>query len=99
MDKVLNMLGLSQRARKAVSGGFSVEKAVREKTAALVIVTVDASDNTKKKFTDKCSFYNVPIVIYGDKASLGHALGQQERTSAAVLDPGFAEAILKLTEK
>lgn len=98
MDKVLNMLGLSVRARKAVSGGFSVEKAVREKTAELVIVSLDASDNTKKKFSDKCSFYGVPFVLYGDKVSLGHALGQEERTSVAVLDPGLAKAILKLTE-
>ncbi len=98
MDKVLNMLGLSVRAGKAVSGGFAVEKAVKEKTAVLVIVSEDASANTKKKFSDKCSFYDVPYLLYGDKAALGHALGQEERTSVAVLDPGFAKAILKLTE-
>ena len=53
-DKVLSYLGLAARARKIQSGEFSTEKSVKSGRAALVIVASDASDNTKKKFTNMC---------------------------------------------
>lgn len=51
------MLGLAQRAGKVASGEFSTEKAVKSKKAFLVVVASDASDNTKKMFSDMCTFY------------------------------------------
>ncbi len=47
-DKVLSLLGIAQKAGRVVSGEFSVEKAVKEGKACLVLVAKDASDNTKK---------------------------------------------------
>ncbi len=94
-DNILSMLGLAKRAGCVVSGEFSTEKAVKEKKAYLVIVAEDASDNTKKLFTNKCSFYNIPLKIYGSKEDLGHSIGCEMRTSAAVLDSGLADAVIK----
>ena len=54
MDKVLSLLGLCARGGNLVSGEFSTEKAVKSGKAALVIVGADASDNTKKMFTNMC---------------------------------------------
>ena len=56
-DRVLSLLGLAARGRNLVSGEFSTEKAVKEGRAYLVIVGKDASDNTRKLFTNMCSFY------------------------------------------
>ena len=94
-DSVLSMLGLAKRAGKIVSGEFSTEKAIKEKKAKLVIVSEDASNNTKKLFTNKTNFYNVPLVFYGDKDSLGHGIGCEMRTSIGILDEGLANAIIK----
>ena len=93
-DPVLSLLGLSAAGRNLVSGEFSVEKAIKEGRASLVVVATDASDNTRKSFNDSCSFYQVPIVFYGTKDELGHALGKEERASAAVTDPGLAKSIM-----
>ena len=82
-----------------MSGEFMTEKAVKEGMACLVIVADNASDNTKKMFTNMCSFYNVPIVIMQDKDTLGHAMGKQYRASLAIVDQGFADAIMKQLEK
>ena len=87
------MLGLAQRAGKVASGEFSTEKAVKSKKAFLVVVASDASDNTKKMFSDMCTFYKVPIAFYSDKVSLGHAIGKEFRASLAVLDEGFGKQI------
>ena len=49
--KLLNMIGLATRARKVVSGEFSTEKSVKSGRAHLVIVSEEASDNTKKRLS------------------------------------------------
>lgn len=94
-NKVFSMIGLATRAGKLVSGEFSTEKAVKTGTACLVIVAEDASDNTKKLFTDKTAYYNVPLRLYGTKEELGSAMGKEFRASIAVTDSGFAAQILK----
>ena len=98
-DKVLSMIGLATRAGKIAAGEFSVEKAVKSGRAVIVIVAEDASNNTKKLFTNMCAHYNVPLCIYGAKETLGHATGKEVRASLAILDPGFSEAILKLVNQ
>lgn len=98
MDKVLSMIGLATKAGKIVSGEFSVEKAVKSNKAYLVIVSQDASDNTKKMFGNMCTYYNVPMYSYGTKESLGNSMGKQTRASLAVTDMGFKKAIVKQLE-
>jgi len=96
-NKALSLLGLATRAGKVVSGEFATETAVKAGKACLVIVASDASDNTRKLFTDKCSFYEVPCFVYGTKEELGHAIGKEMRASVGVTDEGFAKQIaLKL---
>ncbi|WP_092871923.1 L7Ae/L30e/S12e/Gadd45 family ribosomal protein [Acetitomaculum ruminis] len=87
------MIGMATRAKKTISGEFSVEKAVKTGKAKLVIVATDASDNTKKLFTNKCSYYKIPCLYYSTKESLGHAIGKDYRASVAILDKNFANSI------
>lgn len=89
------MIGLAMKAGKVVSGEFSTEKAVKTKAAFLVIVSEAASENTKKKFRNMCTYYEVPLYFFGEKEVLGHAIGKEFRASLAVLDEGFAKAIEK----
>ena len=94
-DKVLSLIGLATKAGQTASGEFMTEREVKTGRAALVIVAGDSSDNTKKKFRDMCEFYKVPIYFYGDKDTLGHAMGKEFRASLAILDEGFAKGIQK----
>ncbi len=93
--KIYNLIGIATKSRNLVSGEFMTEKTVKEHKAALVIVAGDASDNTKKMFTNMCTYYNVPIYFFGVKDDLGHAMGKEFRASLAVLDKGLADAIEK----
>ena len=99
MNKIFSMVGLATRAGKTVAGEFSVEKAVKTNKAFVVIVSKEASDNTKKLFTNKCAYYKIPVYIYGTKDELGLATGNGSRTSIAVLDPGFSESLISMLEK
>ena len=64
-------------------------------TAYLVIVSEEASGNTKKKFQNMCSFYQVPVYFYGTKLELGAAMGKEFRASMAVTDQGLSDANMK----
>lgn len=99
MNNGLSMVGLATRAGKTVSGEFATEKAVKEQKARVVIVAEDASDNTKKLFTNKCDYYKVPIFITGSKDELGSVTGNQSRASLAVIDEGFAKVIIEKLKK
>ncbi len=94
-DKVLSLISLATKAGRCASGEFLTESETKSGRAGLVVVAEDASENTKKKFRDMCEFYDVPIIFYSDKDTLGHAMGKQFRASLAILDEGFAKGILK----
>ena len=94
-DKALSLIGLEMKAGRCASGEMMTETETKSGRAKLVIVASDASENTKKKFRDMCEFYKVPIYFYGDKDTLGHAMGKEFRASLAILDKGFADGIRK----
>lgn len=89
------MVGLATRAGKTVSGEFATEKAIKENKAVVVIVSEEASDNTKKLFKNKCEYYSIPLFICGTKDELGSVTGNQSRASLAVTDIGFGKAIIE----
>ncbi len=92
-DKILSMTGIAAKAGKLVSGEFSTEKAVKTKKAYLVIVASDASDNTKKHFSDMCTYRSIPYYEYAEKEMLGACIGKAYRASLAVIDENLAKAI------
>lgn len=78
------------------SGEFLCENAIRSHKAHLVLVSQDASSNTRKKFHDKCTFYGVPIIDTPfSKEELGAAMGQTARSCVAVCEKGLAQGIIK----
>ena len=89
-NKILSLVGLATKAGKTASGEFSTEKSVKEGKACLVIVSVESSENT-----NMCTFYKVPMYLYGTKDELGAAMGKEFRASLAVNDRGLAAAIQK----
>ena len=85
-NKVLSLIGLATKAGKTVSGEFSTEKSVKTGKGFLALVADDASENTKKKFRNMCTYYEVPLYFLSDKESLGRAMGKEFRASLAVQD-------------
>ena len=94
-NKIFSLIGIATKAGKTVSGEFSVERAVKDGKAVVVVVAEEASDNTKKMFTNMCNFYDVPLYIYGTKDELGKAMGKQMRASMAITDEGLGRALEK----
>lgn len=92
-DKVLSLLGLAKKAGKLKSGEFQVEEEIKRGRAKIVLVANDASDNTKKKYSDMCAYRHISIHFYADKDTLGRCIGCEERAAVVVIDEGFAKGI------
>ena len=92
------MLGIAAKSGNVVSGEFSTEKAVKSGNAYLVIVSEEASENTRKMFTNMTNFYEVPLRVFGTKEELGRCIGKQFRASLAITDENLAEAVVSKLE-
>ncbi len=91
------MLGLCQRAGRLKSGEFSAEASIKDRKCRLCILASDASENTKKKFSDMCAYRAVRLLCADmDKEALGRAIGKKERAVVAICDEGFGSRIAEL---
>lgn len=99
IDKTLSFLGLAKKAGKVESGSFCVEKAVKSGKSYLVLLAQDASSNTKKDIENMCAYYKVPCITYGNKESLGAAIGLENRVCIALTDEGFAKGVISKVQK
>jgi len=94
--QILQLLGIATRARRIVMGEELVVREIQNNKARLVIVSNDASANTQKKITDKCTFFNVEKHVFGSREDLGHAIGKESRVVLAITDAGFAGKLSEL---
>lgn len=99
MSNNISFLGLITKAGKTISGDESVLEAVRNGKAKLVLVASDSSDNTIKKYTDKCSYYKVDIKVISTKEELGKYTGTSMRAVVAVVDKKMANILKSKIEK
>ncbi len=93
VNRIYSMLGIGRKAGKVFGGEFKTEESIKTGRARLVILAQDASNNTKKKFQNMCSYYQVPCCVYGTKEEIGHAIGLEFRASVVVNDAGIADKI------
>jgi len=98
-DKIYNLLGIAMKAGKVVSGEQGCERAIKSRKASLVIVSEDASSNTRKKFENACLYYEISFCAFGEKEKLGRYLGKGVRSVIAVTDENFSGRLTKLIEE
>lgn len=96
--KIYSFLGLATKAGKLVSGEEACERAIKSKKVYLVIVAEDASDNTKKKFTQLCEYRNIDMKLFGTKELLGRSTGKELRSVMVVLDQEFAKRLIEMIQ-
>jgi len=96
IDKVYGIIGMANRARRLVSGDETCERTIRLGKAKLCIAAENASENTKKKFTNMCNYRNVKLIFWGDKEMLGKFTGKAVRAVIVVTDNGFSKKIQEL---
>lgn len=98
-NKIYNFLGLVQKSGNLTSGDDGVEIDIKKRKASLLIISEDASDNTKDKFINLAKIYNIRYVIFGLKSELGYYIGKSQRSVLSIKDEKLAKSFLeKLNE-
>jgi len=98
MNNIYSFLGLARKAGKLISGSENCEKAVRNGTARLVVLTEDASGNTRKRFDDLCISREVVLRVFGMKKDLGHAIGKGDTAVVCITGNGFSDKIIEMLD-
>lgn len=99
-EKLLLSLGLCVRARKVIFGVPMICEAMRKGGAQRPLAVFEASDtseNTHKRITDKCKYYNIRHYrLSVDGATLAEALGKSASLAAvAVTDEKMCAMVEK----
>lgn len=89
-------LGLAMKAGRLRSGNLAAETALKNGRAQLAVIDCEASDNTKKHWSDMCRARGVPMV---EVPQLGRAIGRESHMTAVITDPAFAGMILNKLNK
>ncbi len=97
--KLLSLLGFCRKSGNLKSGSESVVKTIVTGKSKLVILAVDASDNSIKKISDKAKYYDVPLFNVLTVDEISKAIGQNNRVAVSITDSGFASSMLKIITK
>lgn len=94
-NNLLSFLSLAKKAGKVKSGESVILDEISSLKVNLLIIAKDASENTKKRYTDKCNYRDIPIIELSCKDELGKAIGKEYAAAIAICDEGFAKSFLK----
>ncbi len=91
-----SMLGLARRANAIRTGDFAVSQLISKKSAKIVIIAKDSGNNTKKKFSNSCHFYDVTLLPFSTKEEISSTIGKENVAVLAIEDENFAKKIKEL---
>ena len=89
-SKLTSAIGFAMKAGRLNSGDFVTEKLLRAKGAKIALIDPTASDNTKDKYRDICTYNGIELI---EIEELGRWIGKPGRMVAAVTDEGFTQMI------
>ena len=95
-DKALSYIGICKKAGRIVIGTEMTCAAMKEAKIRLAVYSADASDNTKKRVTDRCAYYGVRCAEGAfTSGALGGTVGSHGDVAVVgITDEGLANAIL-----
>ena len=98
-DKIYSFIGLIQKSGSLSSGSDAVEMDIKKNKCKLLIISIDASENTKEKFEKLAKQHNLCYVYFGNKADFGFAIGKPDRTVLSIKDQNFSKGLLSKIEE
>lgn len=96
MDKFFNFLGLIKRSGNLIEGYSKCDEQRNRISYYLMIISVDASNSTIKKFKNHCENKNIPLIEKFSKEELGNPIGREEVKVLAITDKSMAEKLISL---
>lgn len=98
-SKLLTMLGFAQKSGNLYSGENTVELYLPKRKISLIIITTDASENTKKKFVELADRYKIQYIIFSTAEELSQAIGKYNRVILGVSNKKFSREIKRIHDE
>ena len=95
MSAVSGLLGLACRAWQIALGADIALQEIRAGKAALALLDAGASEGTRKKLLDACTFRSVPVYTLPEN-EISRACGRDGRMAAAVRKGNLANRMQEL---
>ncbi|MBR4295391.1 MAG: ribosomal L7Ae/L30e/S12e/Gadd45 family protein [Clostridia bacterium] len=97
--KLLMTIGLAAKAGKIICGTPLICEGLRQKGKGKPVIVLEGSDtseNTHKRLSDKCAFYETPLIkLPASMSEISAAVGKTSLVAAlGIKDTGLADAIL-----
>ena len=93
-QKALNLIGLSQKAGKLVSGFEIVSIGVKARKVKLIILAHDTQADTTAKISKIGKQNNVPVITEFNSSEISQAIGKKRKV-LGITDAGFGKAMLQ----
>ena len=97
-SRVLGLLGLGVRGRRAVVGVENVREAAKRGKLVLAVVAPDASRHSLAKVTPLLQAKRVRIIQGPAATQLGGAVGRDSTAAVGVVDRDLARGILAIVD-
>ena len=97
-QRVLGLLGLGVRGRRAVVGVENVREAAKRGKLVLAVVAPDASRHSLAKVTPLLEAKRVRIIEGPGATQLGGAVGRDSTAAVGVVDRDLARGILAIVD-
>lgn len=95
-DKFISFLGIAKKAGKCIEGYNKCEESLRNNKCALIIVSKEASQNTREKFERMTNTRNIPIIIGCSGEDLSCILGRDKINIIGIVDTSMATKLSQL---
>lgn len=99
-NKFLQFLGIVKKAGKIAEGYNKCEEVIKSGTAKLIILSDDASDNTRNKFENYSIRYDIPIIKNGFLSEdLGKILGREKIKVLCIIDYKMSSKLISMLDQ
>lgn len=95
-DSFLQFLGLAKKAGYLIEGYNKCEEAFKRQSVFLLIISSEASANTKTKFEKFSDNIGIPCIQGYDSEDLGKSIGRPEISILCVIDKNMSEKLIAL---
>ncbi|WP_066507436.1 L7Ae/L30e/S12e/Gadd45 family ribosomal protein [Abyssisolibacter fermentans] len=92
-NKFYSMLGIGKKAGYIKAGETPCVDSIKKGKGYLLIIAEDASDNTKKKFTNLSDKNNLSYHIVGSKELIGRSIGKELISTIVVCNKQFSSVL------
>lgn len=96
INKFFQFLGIVKKSGNLIIGYNKCEDAIKKSKVCLIILSKQCSDNTKNKFKNYCTRYNVPLIEDVSSVDLSIVLGREGLNVLGIANEKMTEKLISL---